>query len=160
MTADSRGYEPTGTDLSVGNAIGRVTSILSIPYGYTVSLWSAGALTVTRLGSPSALEVLLFAAGAVTAFVALAGVGRAHLDAEVPMRVPSVVVMNLFPILATLVVMAVPSGMLPRSLGYLASSVLATATYILGLAGLIRLSNGLRGGSPAPRTGSAGSHSR
>jgi hypothetical protein len=153
MTADSRGREPTGTDLSMGNAIGRVTSILSIPYGYTVSLWSAGALTVTRLGSPSALDVLLFAVGAVTAFVALAGVGRPHLDAEVPMRVPSVVVLNLFPILAALVVMVVPSGSMPRSLGYLANSFLATATYILGVAGLVRITSGLR---ERRQTGGAG----
>ena len=80
------------------NAIGRVTSILSIPYGYTVSLWSAGALTFTRLGPPSILEVFLFVIGAVAAFVALAGAGYDHLEAEVPMRVPWLVVVNLFPI--------------------------------------------------------------
>jgi hypothetical protein len=144
MSVDSGGHAPRKHEVSMTNAIGRVTSILSIPYGYTVSLWSAGALTVTRLGSPSALDVLLFAVGAVTAFVALAGVGRPHLDAEVPMRVPSVVVLNLFPILAALVVMVIPSGSMPRSLGYLANSFLATATYILGVAGLVRITSGLR----------------
>lgn len=123
----------------MNNAIGRVTSILSIPYGYTVSLWSAGALTVTRLGVPSALEVFLFVSGAVIAFVALAGVGHAHLDVEVPMRVPSLIVINLFPILAALVVVLFPSGLLNRNLAYLANSFLATATYILSLAGLIRI---------------------
>jgi len=121
------------------NSIGRVTSILSIPYGYTVSLWSAGALTVTRIGPPSALDVMLFVLGAVVAFVALAGVGRAHLDAEVPMRVPARVVLNLFPILAALAVIAFPSGRVGRNFGYFANSFLATATYILSLAGLIRV---------------------
>lgn len=140
----------------MNNAIGRVTSILSIPYGYTVSLWSAGALTVTRLGPPSALDVFLFVIGAVIAFVALAGIGRAHLDAEVPMRVPSLVVINLFPIVAALAVLMVPTGMLSRSFGYLANGLLATATYILSLAVLIRLTSAWRGRVPAPRTGLRG----
>jgi hypothetical protein len=153
MSMNSGGHLPRKNELSMGNAIGRVTSILSIPYGYTVSLWSAGALTVTRLGSPSALDVLLFAAGAVTAFVALAGVGRPHMDAEVPMRVPSVVVLNLFPILTALAVMVVPSGRMPRSLGYMANSFLTTATYILAVAGLVRIRSGRRKGR---QTASAG----
>ena len=128
----------------MNDAIGRVTSILSIPYGYTVTLWSAGALTVTRLGPPSTLDVLLFVLGAVTAFVALAGVGRTHLDAEVPMRVPAVVVMNLLPILAALGVIAFPVGAMSRSLGYFADSFLATATYVVCLAGLIRVAQAVR----------------
>ncbi|MGD0264037.1 MAG: hypothetical protein ABSD47_03655 [Candidatus Methylomirabilota bacterium] len=121
----------------MNNAIGRVTSILSIPYGYTVSLWAAGALTVHRLGSPSEFDVLLFVIGAVAAFVALAGVGREHLDAEIPMRVPSLVVVNFFPILVALLVVAFPAPMVGRSLGYFANSFLATAAYILSLAALI-----------------------
>lgn len=126
------------------NSIGRVTSILSIPFGYTVSLWSAGALTVTRLGPPSTLDVLLFVIGAVGAFVVLARVGHEHLDAEVPMRVPSLVVVNLFPIVAALAVIALPTGRMGRTFGYLANSFLATTAYILSLAGLIRVARGLR----------------
>lgn len=49
----------------MNSAIGRVTSILSIPYGYTVSVWSAGALTVTRAGTPSFLDIMLFVLGTV-----------------------------------------------------------------------------------------------
>lgn len=121
----------------MNNAIGRVTSILSIPYGYTVALWSAGALTVSRLGPPSVLDVMLFVIGAVTAFVALAAMGRDHLDAEIPMRVPSLAVMNFFPILVALLVVAFPAPMVGKSLGYFANSFLATAAYILSLAALI-----------------------
>ncbi len=119
-------------------AIGRVVSILSIPYGFTVTIWSAGALTVTRLGAPSTLDVLLFVIGAGTAFVLLACLGWDRVDAEVPMRVSRAVLMNLFPIVAALAVIALPSRMVGRDLGYFANSFLATATYILCLAGLIR----------------------
>ncbi len=129
----------------MNSAIGRVTSILSIPYGYTVSLWAAGALTVRRLGPPSVLDVLLFVIGAVAAFVALAVLGRDHLDAEVPMRVPWPVVVNLFPILVALLMVAFPSQTVGRPLAYFADSFLATAAYILSLAGLIRVIRGMRG---------------
>jgi len=138
----------------MNNAIGRVTSILSIPYGYTVSLWSAGALTVTRLGPPSVLDVMLFVIGAVLAFLVLAGVGHAHLDVEVPMRVPSLVVMNLFPILAALSVALFPADMVGRQTAYLATSFLATAIYVLSLAGLIRMTRIMRDRGQVRQAGS------
>lgn len=122
----------------MNNSIGRVTSILSIPYGYTVSLWSAGALTFTRLGPPSVLDVMLFVVGAVAAFVALAGIGHDHLEPEVPMRVPWLVVVNLFPIVAALAVLAFPVRVVGRTLAYFANSFLATAVYILSLASLVK----------------------
>ena len=140
----------------MNNAIGRVTSILSIPYGYTVSLWSAGALTVHRLGSPTVWDILLFVFGAVVAFVVLAGVGRDHLDAEVPMRVPSLVVMNLFPVVVALLVVVFPVQIVGRLLGYFAGSFLATAAYILSLAGLIRVTRGVQGRTTVAQKGSEG----
>lgn len=121
------------------SATGRVTSILSIPYGYTVSLWSAGALTVTRTGAPSVLDIMLFVLGTVAAFLVLACVGHGRLDAEVPMRVPAQVVMNAFPILAALSVVAFPAGMVDRRLAYLSAGFLATGVYVLSLAALVRL---------------------
>jgi hypothetical protein len=140
----------------MNNSIGRVTSILSIPYGYTVSLWSAGALTYTRQGAPSVPDVMSFVVGAVAAFVALARLGRDHLETEIPMRVPWMVVVNLFPIVAALVVLAFPVGMASRGFSYFASSFLATAAYIVSLACLVRIARGLGRRSSAPETGSKG----
>ena len=60
---------------SLPGAIGRVTSILAIPYGYTVTLGASALLSVARLGAPSEVEVLWFVAGAVLSFVFLAGIG-------------------------------------------------------------------------------------
>ena len=140
----------------MNNAIGRVTSILSIPYGYTVSLWSAGALTVHRLGAPSVWDILLFVIGAVMAFVVLASMGRDHLDAEVPMRVPSLVVVNLFPIVVALLVVAFPARMVGKPFGYFADSFIATAAYILSLAALIRIMRGLRGRAAVGLEGPSG----
>jgi hypothetical protein len=126
----------------VRDAIGRITSILCIPYGYTVTLWCAGGLAVTRFGLPSASDVLLFALGAVVAFVALAAIGGPHLDAEVPMRVPWVVVINVLPVVVTLMLLAVPNELLGRRLGFLASSLVATGVYVVGLAAVVRIATG------------------
>lgn len=126
----------------MGSALGRVTSILCIPYGYTVTLWCAGAWTVTRHGPPGRADVLLFAAGAVAAFVILAVIGRPHVDAEIPMRVPAIVVFNALPILAVVIVLAVPPGAVSRAVAFPASSFLATASYVLSLAALIRVVKG------------------
>jgi hypothetical protein len=125
--------------MPVRNGIGRITSILCIPYGYTVTLWCAGGLAVTKFGPPTVPEVLLFALGAVVAFVTLAAVGWPHLDAEVPMRVPRVVVVNVLPVVVTLILLAVPNEALGRRVGFLAASLVATAAYVVGLAVMIRI---------------------
>jgi hypothetical protein len=123
----------------VRDAIGRITSILCIPYGYTVTLWCAGALAVTRFGLPSAPDVVLFALGAVAAFVGLVAIGGPHLDVEVPMRVPWVVVINVLPVIVTLILFAVPNDLLGRRLGFVASSLVATGAYVVGLAAMVRI---------------------
>jgi hypothetical protein len=120
-------------------AIGRVTSILAIPYGYTVTLGSAALLAVARLGSPAGGEVLCFVAGAVLGFLLLAGVGRSHLAAEIPMRVPWVIVFNLVPVVAALALLVLPGTEFGRGPGYFAYSFLATTVYVGCVALLVRL---------------------
>jgi hypothetical protein len=134
------------TDSGFAGAVGRVTSILAIPYGYTVTLGSAALLAVTRLGTPTELEVLLFVVGAVLGFVLLAGIGRPHLAAEIPMRVPWIVAFNFVPILAALAVLALPGDRLGRGPGYFACSFLATTVYVTCLALLVRAYGRWRGG--------------
>jgi hypothetical protein len=137
MSGDRQAGKRTAVGPSLANAIGRVASILAIPYGFTVTLSSAVLVAVIRLGTPSELEVLFFVLGAVLGFVLLAVVGRPYLAAEIPMRVPWVVVLNLFPIVAALVVISVPAHGLGRGLAYFTYSFLATTVYVLCLAALI-----------------------
>ncbi|MFB3818260.1 MAG: hypothetical protein ACE147_11400 [Candidatus Methylomirabilales bacterium] len=146
MEGGSLKWRQPGT---VRGATARVTSILAIPYGYTVTLWSAGALAVARLGPPGVPEVLLFVLGACAAFVALAIVGSPHLDAEVPMRVSAVVVLNLFPIVPAVLVAGLPLSLLGRAAGYGAASLLATGAYVLSLALLLRVRARWAGGPAA-----------
>jgi hypothetical protein len=123
----------------VDNAVGRVASILCIPYGYTLSLWCVGALAVHRYGRPAPLEVVLFAAGGVSGFLLLAALGRAHLEAEVPMRVPALVVANAVPLVVVLAALGIPFGLMSRRLGFFTASLAATTVYMAGVAAVARL---------------------
>lgn len=48
-----------------------VVATSAAPYGYTLTVWTSGAVTIHSHGIPSALEALLFLAGAVTGFAAV-----------------------------------------------------------------------------------------
>jgi hypothetical protein len=124
----------------MSNAIAQVTSLLCLPYGYTVTLWCAGAVTVADHGLPGRLDVLAFATGAVAAFLLGAGVGRPHLDHHVPMRVPSTAVANVFPMLVGILLAVLPLHGLAKPAAFLTASFVATAAYIAGLAILVRMS--------------------
>jgi hypothetical protein len=117
----------------MSSAIARVTSILAVPYGYTVALWSAGAMAVADHGLPKRLDVVLFAAGAVAAFLVLGLIGRAYLDREVPMHVSSHVVANMFPLLVAVAVAAVPLRAVAKPAAFAAASFITTTAYILSI---------------------------
>lgn len=50
-----------------------VVAASAAPYGYTLTLWTTGAVTTHAEGLPSAVDALLLLAGAVTAFGAVGG---------------------------------------------------------------------------------------
>jgi hypothetical protein len=44
----------------------------AVPYGYTLTVWSSGAVLMRSHGAPPVADVFLFLAGGVAAFVAIA----------------------------------------------------------------------------------------
>lgn len=117
--------------------LGRVDGLLAAPYGYTVSLWTAGAAASVHFGLPGPGEILSFATGAVGAFLLLGYWGRKHLDREVPGHVPSVIVANGVALIAAVVVSLVCT-LLPWPLaGFGASGFTVTLTYGLSLAAFL-----------------------
>src|SRR5258707_2259850 len=111
-------------------ALARVTSILCLPYGYTVTLWCAAAVTVADHGLPGRVDIVLFAAGAVAAFLLLGLIGSGHLDREVPMRVPRTLVANAFPVVVALVIAMLPLGKGGKSAAFVAASFTSTVCYV------------------------------
>jgi hypothetical protein len=67
-----------------GRAAQAVLQGSAVPYGYTITVWSSGAMVMHRHGSPKPGLVFLFAAGAVAGFAVLATV--AHAAAVEPLQ--------------------------------------------------------------------------
>lgn len=58
-----------------------VVSATAAPYGFTLSIWTGGALTIEQVGSfPSTVDALLFVAGAVVGFGTLSALVFGGID--------------------------------------------------------------------------------
>lgn len=59
------------------SALAATVSASAAPYGYTLTIWTSGAVLAHARGLPTTVDALLFLLGAVTAFavIALAAVG-------------------------------------------------------------------------------------
>ena len=61
-------------------AFATMVSASAAPYGYTLTVWSSGALLIHFRRSPTVWEVFLFLTGAVVAFATLWVVGRGAIE--------------------------------------------------------------------------------
>ena len=66
---------------NLGNALGTLASSSAAPYGYTISIWSSGAVLVHFRGAPNVGDVLLFAAGALAGFTVIGLLAHLRLEA-------------------------------------------------------------------------------
>jgi hypothetical protein len=116
-----------------------VVASSAAPYGYTLTIWTSGAVTTHVRGIPTALEALLFLAGAVAAF-ALVGAG-AHGGPgrifRVPTAEPTVRLWGGFHIPSVGLAIAGSSlvaALVPGVLAWPLVGFVATATYLLVIA--------------------------
>jgi hypothetical protein len=65
-----------------GIAVGTIVSSSAAPYGYTVSLWSSGALLIHSHSIPAVWEVFLCAAGAIAGFGLIGAIAHGRMWAE------------------------------------------------------------------------------
>jgi hypothetical protein len=56
----------------------------ALPYGYTLTVWSSGAVLMHSHGPPPVGDVFLFLLGGIAAFGAVAGAARGASDAPEP----------------------------------------------------------------------------
>ncbi|MEW6581355.1 MAG: hypothetical protein AB1416_01160, partial [Actinomycetota bacterium] len=70
------GSGAAGAAAGLRAAFGSIVSAGAAPYGYTVSIWSTGAVVAHEHGLPGVGQVFLFAAGALLGFGALAVAAR------------------------------------------------------------------------------------
>jgi hypothetical protein len=140
--------------VTFGRALAEVVSKAGIPYGYTLTVWSTGALCTGRFGLPSAAEVFLFLAGGTAAYGGLAllvtrgGVVRAA-------RPPAALWENVFAVPAIGAAYGIDRLISSAGANFFLSPLVATLVYLVGLATLVSwvTSREERSGpaSPSPR---------
>ncbi len=125
--------------MNFGEAVSAVVQSIVLPYGYTLSIWSAGILAAFRYGAPKRLDPLLFVVGAVIGFMvfniptywAISG------QEELNVQVPTVALLNIVP-LAAVVVSTFLTRLVESELwGYFLSGFSATVVYVGSLSLLL-----------------------
>jgi hypothetical protein len=73
------GNGPQSVTGTLRAALGTIVAASAAPYGYTVTLWSSGAVLLRSHGAPHVAEVFAFAAGALAGFGLMALLARGAL---------------------------------------------------------------------------------
>jgi hypothetical protein len=86
------GNRPPSTGSTLRAALATTVAASAAPYGYTVTLWSSGAVLMASHGMPQVAEVFAFLAGALAGFGLMAtlaqrSLGRAELLGDAVDRV-------------------------------------------------------------------------
>lgn len=128
------------------------------PYGYTLTIWTAGAITAHEQGVPATIHALAFAGGAILAFM-LIGVFAFGRPAQV-LRTPrerDVEVWGAFhlPVVASAVGLAtlIAHTVSDPVLCWLLVGLLATSSYLLLIALQFMLAERPGSGDAAPPAG-------
>jgi len=67
-------------------AFAATVSASAAPYGYTISIWSSGAMLVHFRGDPNVWQIFLFAGGAIAGYAILGAVAQAILKRARPLQ--------------------------------------------------------------------------
>ena len=113
-------------------ALADVINRAGIPYGYTLTIWCAGALLVHRFGSPGLTAIFLFLAGATVGYGVLAVVtwpARREKTSLPPMAIWE----NGLALPAVAVTYGISQAAGNASLGYFVAPATATIVYLAGL---------------------------
>jgi hypothetical protein len=108
------------------------------PYGYTLTVWTSGAVTMHAQGIPSTLEALLFLAGAVAGFAVVGA--AAHGSPAQVLRVSHDTRVRLWggfhlpSVGAAIGAVALVSELIDGSFAWLLVGLLATSIYLLVIA--------------------------
>ncbi|MBI3648646.1 MAG: hypothetical protein HY240_07860 [Actinobacteria bacterium] len=130
----SLGIDEGVPGLKISESLTEVVSKAGVPYGYTLTIWTTGALCLGRFGLPSQAEVFLFVAGGTLAYVGLALLvtrGRTIRAA----RPPAALWENAFAVPAVGGTWAIDRLMVGAGWNFFLSPLLATTVYLLASRG-------------------------
>ncbi len=119
----------------LGPALGTLASSSAAPYGYTISVWSSGAVLIHFRGAPNVGDVFLFAAGALAGFTLIGLVAHLRLGAldEMPSERERILagVLHWFAVGAAIGTVAL-IAQIPSWAAWPLAMFAATTVYLLG----------------------------
>lgn len=131
-----------------------VVAASAAPYGYTLTVWTAGAVTSHAVGIPSAFDALLLLAGAVLAFGAISAVAYGGVngllipEARGPIRIWGG--MHLPSVGASILLVALVNSVVHGHAVWPLVGFTATATYLLVIGIQFRLATHREGAAEEP----------
>jgi SnoaL-like domain len=112
-----------------------VVAASAAPYGYTLTLWTAGAVTTHAQGLPSALDALLLLAGAVTGFAAVGAFAYGGINGVLAPRMRGEIRvwggLHLPSVGSSILLVSVVTQVMHGYLVWLLVGFTATSTYLL-----------------------------
>jgi len=121
------------------DAITAAVRTLAVPYGYTLAIWSSGALAVSSYGMSRRPDVILFVLGATCGYLiwdvpVLLLTGGPHNFA---LSLPGSASLNVLPVLPVVLLSLAIRFIPSRRVGFLFSGFLASVVYVASLAILL-----------------------
>ena len=136
--------------MSFRRCLALVVAAMDLPFGYTLTIWSSGALAINRYGAPRVVEIFAFLLGAIGTYVVVASVVVADLGPVTPVRVRRSTLFNVFSIAAAIVVSGT-TGLIDNAIaGYFVASLAGTLVYLFALATYNWLTTRTRSGPSEP----------
>lgn len=127
--------------MSFLKTLSRVVSNIDLPYGYTLSVWSAGALSLYRYGIPTPWQIILFVSGATLGYLSPVVFVYPYVEKiTVPLHIRKIALINVFSVVASLVSILVILLVQLRLLGWFLAGFVATLVYILCFSALLYFS--------------------
>ena len=111
-----------------------VVAAMDLPFGYTLTIWSSGAIAIGRYGFPNVGEIFAFLLGGITAYVILAWFSISPTPTAARLEVRRSTTLNVCAIVAAIAVSAISGLVSFPYFGFFAAAAAGTLVYIVTLA--------------------------
>jgi hypothetical protein len=129
------------------SALRATVAASAAPYGYTLTIWTSGAVLSHAYGIPNAAEALLFLVGAVVAYALVGGLAVGGLS-EHPVPEPARAVvwggLHVFSVGLAIAAASLVAELVSEAAGWPLGAFLATALSLLGSASQLAVANLVR----------------
>lgn len=128
-----------------GRSLRSAVGSSAAPYGFTLAVWTTGAVIINARGMPSAFNALEFAAGAVLAFALVGFLAFGDLAGNSGEEQPKTALWGNFHFLSVGLAIGAAvlvTGLLNTDLVWLLASLASTACYLLALGAEFTIADG------------------